>query len=551
MADLQKFSFLDDFEIPVITHENIKNELIKIGKTHSFKQGNSIDKVPLEQRLKYISDGVYKVLGRYKNYVRVIYSEDEFNDYIATAIGCGCLSLDTETNNSLDPLTCKIMGLCLYIPNTRPVYVPISHTTPGTEDLLENQVSIDCVRNAFLKLKENNTKIIYHNAKFDIRVCYNVTGVYLPIYWDTMIASQLLDENERAKLKYQYKVHVDPTIGTYNIEKLFTGIPYAWVSPEVFALYSAIDAYDTYLLQKKQQEIFEQAGMEKLYGLFKNIEIPVVLVVSKMEDDGISVDMDFIERLDKKFKDCREEASNEMYRILDDYSNDVKYYQRLGKLDDPVNFSSPQQLAIVLYDILRVQPPKRNNDNKHPEKGESDSRPTDKAALEKLKIPFSIALLKFRHYNKLITSYTSTLPEQISKKDGKIHASFNQLGKEDNNVVTGRFSSDSPNLQQLPSKETTMRMMFVASKGYCIVGGDYSQQEPRLLSHITQDKNLIDTYNKNRDLYATIGSFMFKKDYWECMEHWEDGSPNPDGKVIRSKCKQIILGKYNCPIKTA
>ena len=107
------------------------------------------------------------------------------------------------------------------------------------------------------------------------------------------------------------------------------------------------------------------------------------------------------------------------------------------------------------------------------------------------------------------------------------------------------------NLQQLPSKETTMRLMFVASKGYCIVGGDYSQQEPRLLSHITQDKNLIDTYNKNRDLYATIGSFMFKKDYWECMEHWEDGSPNPDGKVIRSKCKQIILGKYNCPIKTA
>ena len=206
--------------------------------------------------------------------------------------------------------------------------------------------------------------------------------------------------------------------------------------------------------------------MEKLYNLFRNVEIPVVLVVSKMEDDGISVDMEFIERLDKKFKNRREEASDEMYRILDEHSNDVKYYQRLGKLDDPVNFSSPQQLAIVLYDILRVQPPKRNKDNKHPEKEESDSRPTDKAALEKLKIPFSEALLRFRHYNKLITSYTSTLPEQISKKDGKIHASFNQLGKEDNNVVTGRFSSDSPNLQQLPSKETTMRLMFVASTEY-------------------------------------------------------------------------------------
>lgn len=85
---------------------------------------------------------------------------------------------------------------------------------------------------------------------------------------------------------------------------------------------------------------------------------------------------------------------------------------------------------------------------------------------------------------------------------------------------------------------------------YAIVGGDYSQQEPRILAHITQESNLIETYNNKRDLYATIGSAMFHKDYWECMEHWEDGSSNPEGKVIRKKCKQIVLGKYNCPIKT-
>lgn len=77
---------------------------------------------------------------------------------------------------------------------------------------------------------------------------------------------------------------------------------------------------------------------------------------------------------------------------------------------------------------------------------------------------------------------------------------------------------------------------------YAIVGGDFSQQEPRLLTHMCQDANLIDTYNKGKDLYATIGSFVFKKDYWECMEHWEDGSANPVGKDIRSKCKQIVLG---------
>lgn len=69
-----------------------------------------------------------------------------------------------------------------------------------------------------------------------------------------------------------------------------------------------------------------------------------------------------------------------------------------------------------------------------------------------------------------------------------------------------------------------------------------SRKEPRILAHITQEPNLIKTYNEGKDLYATIGTFVFHKDYWECMEHWEDGTPNPEGKELRSKCKQIVLG---------
>ncbi|MBO7696678.1 MAG: hypothetical protein J6T10_28960 [Methanobrevibacter sp.] len=484
MADYKKFSFLDDFEMPEITHDAVKQQLVKLGKSHNLKKKNSIENMPLEKRLEYIQEEVFKVLGRYKNFVKVIRDEKEFDEYIDKAIGLDCLTLDTETDNSLDPLTCKIMGLCLYLPNTRPVYIPINHTKPGTDILLENQVSESCIKEAFQKLKDKENKIIYHNGKFDIRVCFNVTGVYLPIYWDTMIASQLLNENELARLKYQYKVHVDPTIGTYNIEKLFTGLPYAWVDPEVFALYAAIDAYDTYKLYLKQREIFLQEDMKNLYNLFSNVEIPIVSVVAKMEDDGISVDTDFIKKLDEKFKKCRDKASDKMYRILDEHEKDVSYYQRLGKLDDPVNFSSPPQLEIVLYDILKAPIQKRAKDNKRPDKKESSSRPTDKSALEALKIPFSEALLEFRHYNKLITSYTSTLPEQISKKDGKIHASFNQLGKEDNNVVTGRFSCDRPNMQQLPAKEITMRLMFKASTEYKDVNADFDVVELDNVSEI-------------------------------------------------------------------
>ena len=116
------------------------------------------------------------------------------------------------------------------------------------------------------------------------------------------------------------------------------------------------------------------------------------------------------------------------------------------------------------------------------------------------------------------------------------------MGKEENNVRTGRFSSTNPNLQQIPSREKVMRLMFKASPGYVIIGGDYSQQEPRLLTHMCKDPKLIETYNNKKDLYATIASMVFKKDYWECMEKWEDGSPNPTGKGIRSKAKGIVLG---------
>ena len=481
MSEYKKFSFLDDFDIPEITHEAIKKELVKVGKSQIIKKKKSLDAMPLESRLKYIEEQVNLILGRYKNYIRIITDEQEFNAYIDRAIELDYLSLDTETNNSLDPLTCKIMGLCLYIPNTKPVYVPINHTKPGTDRLLENQVSEECIKKAFQKLKDNNTKIVYHNGKFDVRVCFNVTGIYLPIWWDTMIAAQLLNENELARLKYQYKVHVDPTIGTYNIEKLFTGLPYAWVNPEVFALYAAIDAYDTSVLQKKQQEVFEQDGMENLYRLFREIEVPTVLVVSKMEDDGICLDLNFLNKLDQKFKKEMEISKQKVDNILKPYEHQIEYYQNLGKLEIPVNYDSPAQLNIILYDILNTPVPETG-------------KTTDKATLQSLKTPFTEAILEYRHFAKMISAFTSPLPEWLSKKDGKLHATFNQMGKEDNNVRTGRFSSTNPNLQQIPSRQKTMRLIFSASTDYKNVNADFNIIELNSYSEIEiydKDKNLV------------------------------------------------------------
>ena len=457
MATYRKMSLLDGFEIPnPTTMEEVKKALGKVNKTVSIaKEGKSYSNLPLNEKLKLIKSEVNRVLGRYKGFVRVIYNKEEFQEYIDKAIKVDILALDTETNNSLDPITCKIMGLCLYIPNTRPVYVPINHCKPGTDELLDNQISEEDASRILKQVKEKNIKIVYHNGKFDLRVVNNTLGYYLPIWWDTMLASQLLNENERAGLKPQFDKYIDPTIGSYSIEKLFE-IPYQWLDPEVFALYSAIDAYDTYKLYLKQRNEFKGEGMERIFNVFHSIETPVTLVVAHMEDDGITLDRRFVTKLNDYYHKKQEQALQELSNILIPYSTVIQKYQSTGELETPVNYNSVQQLEIILYNILGA-PVQNTSDGKEGKMG------TDEKTLLALNLPFTKTLLEYRHYNKMITAFTEAIPALVSVKDGKIHAHFNQMGREDRNVVTGRFSCSDPNLQQMPSREKVMRMMFSAS----------------------------------------------------------------------------------------
>ena len=462
MSDFVRNSFLEDFTIPTVTNDNIKDCIGKVANSRKVKKTQRVESLPLEKKVEVVKEGVYKALGRYKGFIKVIDTDEEFRKYISKIPNESIVAFDTETNQSLDPLTCKLMGMCFYVKNTKPVYVPVSHCVLGEETLLERNVSTECARECCEELLKKNVKFIYHNAKFDIRVMKNTVGVRLPVYWDTMIASQLLDENDKAALKIQYHKKIDPTIDFYSIEELFKLVPYQWVPVDVFALYSAIDPYDTYLLYEKQLELFSEKGMERLFNLYKEIEIPVIDVCVDMEDYGICVDTDILKNLDKKYKEAVKKIREELLEMLVPYTDKIEYYQSIGKLDKPITFDSPQQLQFLLFDIMKT-PSSR-------EFGKS----TSKEALKEMDTPIAKKLLEHRHYTKLISSFTEKIPSIISSKDGKLHSNFNQLGKEENNVATGRFSSSDPNQQQVPAKGSTFRSIFMASPGYTIVGGDFS-----------------------------------------------------------------------------
>lgn len=435
----------------------------KVTSTRSSSKATTVE------QLAMITAEVYRILGVYKNQTVVLRTEQELIDYIDKAIANKEIAIDTETNNSLVPLTCKLMGPCLYTPGMKNAYIPVNHVDVHTGELLPNQLTESFIKEQFERLTD--TRIIMHNGKFDFEVIKCTCGTELSIYWDTMIASRILDENERANLKQQYINKIDPSIEKYSIEELFEGVEYAVVDPEVFALYAATDAFMTYKLYQWQKAQFALPGNEKMFNLFMNVEMPIVRVCADMELAGIEVDKDYGERLSLKYHKKLDAVDIEIAKELDQYKGVISEWRKTPEanykekkinkkgeetwakskseqLQDPPSMTSPTQLAIFFYDVLKV----KIIDKKSP-------RGTGEEILSKIDLPICKLILKKRGLEKIIGTYVDKLPQCVLPETGRLHAHFNQIGAD-----TGRFSSSDPNLQNIPSHLKEIRMLFRAGK---------------------------------------------------------------------------------------
>lgn len=545
----------EEFAVPTkLEQQKILDKVANPKKVTVAKEINlKSKKLTVEDRLEIIRLNVFKILGVYKENTVVIKTKQELIDYIDAAISNGIIAVDTETNNSLQPITCKLMGPCIYTPGQKNAYIPINHIDYRTGERLSWQLTEEDVREQFRRL--SNTKILMHNGKFDYQVIKCTCGIPLQVYWDTLLAAKILNEEEPAGLKYQYIHKIDSTIEKYDIEHLFEGVEYAVVDPEIFALYAATDAFMTYKLYEWQKEQFELSENTGLYKLFSEVEMPVMEVAAEMELTGVSIDKEYTERLGRKYHKQLDALEVEIeaelnklkaqiaeWRLTEDATNKTQKKDgtfnksKSEQLSDPPNVSSTVQLAILLYDVLKI-----------PAVDKKSPRGTGEDILKEIKHPLCDKILEKRGLDKLISTYIDKLPTCVVEKDGKIHAHFNQVGTD-----TGRFSSSDPNLQNIPSHNLAVRMMFVPSPGNVFVGSDFSQQEPRLLANYAKDENMIGAYKQGKDLYATIASGIYKLDYWDCMEKHQDGSPNPTGKKRRSSVKGLLLGRQLlCPTKIA
>ena len=500
------------------------------------------NKISIHERLSIINEKVLNVLGKQKKNVIVIKDKQQLKEYFDNAFKVGRIAIDTETNNSLDPVTCKLLGPCFYYPGGKQAYIPINHRNPDSKERLNYQLTEKDVAEQLQRILDSRKSwkpdvegqsylewwiehvlrnkeacpsplVIMHNGKFDYEVIKCTCSVALPVDWDTMICARLIDENDLAGLKYLYTSKIDRSQSKYDMDKLFTNVMYADVDPDIFSLYAATDSMMTDKLFELQLEYMIKPEQSKLFWLFSHIEMPIVIITAEQELIGIKVDVPYFDRLKTKYDtllsevdakineellnkkslidewklspeanekvrqyvpkktSISRESIEEKYPLVDEQGKRYKLAKpKVEQIKDPIELSSPTQLAILVYDIMKCPVVDKNTPRGT---GEDIIKELNKKVPDKL---FDL-ILERRGIVKLLTSYISTIPVLAKHwPDGRVRFHLNQLGTD-----TGRFSSggriaycenderveiNGINIQQLPSKYTNIRTAFMGETTY-------------------------------------------------------------------------------------
>lgn len=503
-----------------------KEEIIeKVKKQSSTKT--------VSQKVAITTQKVNSLLGKYKDDYISITKEDELKDFIDKCIKNGIVAIDTETMG-LDPIEDDIVGISIKTPNNKAIYIPLNHITLYSRQRINNQLSKDIVRPYIQKLVDN-CALIFHESVFDIRVFKWQLGVNINfnfVYWDTKVGAHVLNENEEHGLKKLYSKYISKEDEIAKFSDLFNS-KFNEVPIELAYIYAAHDAEMTFELYNFQYEFLNTDNINngKYSGisyLFNYVEMPCLAPTMEMMNNGIGLDDSLSKELKEKYECLLEDAKKVFYNEVEVYRDKINIYNssNFGKLDNPINYSSPKQLSILLYDIIGIDVV----DKEHP-------RGTGEEIITQVNIPICKALLTCRGYEKMLNTYVNKLPKSVSKRTGRVHCDFNSCG-----TVTGRYSSSNPNLQNIPSYNDDIRKMFIPKKGYCFVGSDYSQQEPRILAQLSGDEALKQAYKDGKDIYAWIASLVYKVPYEECLERNSDGSHNDAGSKRRKTIKAIVLG---------
>lgn len=510
------------------------------------------NKNKLENALAVIQELVKSGRLHAEGEVETIRTPERLKEYMDHCKQSGEYVLDVETTG-LDIYNDILVGICLYTPGETSAYVPFNHTDLQNVRVAD-QMSEEQVRDIMIPyLQDQELRCINHNIKFDNKkLAWDWKQIIVNIYWDTLIAGYVLNENEPHGLKPLYNKYILHGKGSSeDYGDLFEGIPFNYVPIDVATVYGANDGFKTYALYKFQAQYLREdhprEDFKKMYYVFREVEMPLIPLCTDMEMRGVEIREDFAKELSEDFnKEMVEvEAKCDAYvEQFKQYILDHNNLMRLTKGTCKINYSSPQQVAALFYDIFKLRSVSRKEPRGTGDKIIQKFLSTAKKKDTKKSREFAEFLenyQRFKEIKKLLGTYVDKIPQVKEPKINAVYTTYNQYG-----AKTGRFSSSDTvskiNLQNIPSKEKRIRKIFKARDGYKLVGGDFSQIEPRVLAFLSGDESMINAYKEGKDLYAIMGSQVYQLPYEDCREFYPDGTVNAEGKHRRTTMKSVLLG---------
>ena len=421
-----------------------------------------------------------KILSEYIT----IYKSSELNKIVNIIKKNGYFVIDTETS-SLDIEKAELIGVSLAFDEQNAYYIPINHKSIKTNQVLKDQIS----ENEVIKLLQilcSDPSIIKigQNIKYDMRILKKYEVLFNSID-DTMLFSYALDNgltrHGMDDLAYR---HLNHTTIKYK-DVVGSGkkqITFDYVSIEEATKYAAEDALITLRLYN---QLKPRLVIEKILKVYEKIDKPLIEVLSYMEDLGIKVNERYLRELSDRF-------------ISDALSLEKKIYKITNK---EFNIGSPKQLGEILFIEMKVPGGKKTK---------TGTYSTDSSTLEDLSLhghEIAKLVLDWREVSKLRSTYTDALQQQIDPSTKRVHTSYSTA-----TTLTGRLSSNNPNLQNIPirtEKGKQIRNAFVAEKNYKLVSLDYSQIELRLAAEMSKDDNFIAAFLNKEDIHSSTAKEIF------------------------------------------
>lgn len=407
-------------------------------------------------------------------------TEADLNRWVEKLKQAKLFALDTETDN-LDYMAANLVGISFALENGEAAYLPLQLDYLGAPKTLEKTTAL-----ALLKPVLENPAIqkVGQNFKYDLTI-FARNGIDVQgVAFDTMLESYVLNSTGRHNMDDLAKRYLGhQTISFEEIAgKGKNQLTFNQIQLEQAAEYAAEDADVT---MKLQQVLWEKLSKEPtLEKLFKEMELPLLGVLSRMERRGVLIDSDalFLQ-------------SNEIANRLSELEEQA--YVLAGQ---PFNLASTKQLQEILFDKLGLP---------IIQKTPKGAPSTNEEVLEELAFSHELpkVLVEHRGLSKLKSTYTDKLPQMVNLQTGRVHTSYHQAV-----TATGRLSSSDPNLQNIPIRNEEgrrIRQAFIAREGFTVVAADYSQIELRIMAHLSQDQGLINAFTQGKDIHRSTAAEIF------------------------------------------